>query len=76
MEAKIIGVRGAGKSTLLEALAAGRATSGLTSVKVVDDRVRRLSAHYNPKKTTFAEFRTADVDWPRGDGRRGRWSST
>jgi hypothetical protein len=71
VEAKIVGLRGSGKSALLEALAAGAAgSSGIVSVKVADSRIRKLSEMWSPKKTTFAEFRTREADWPQGDGKK------
>lgn len=71
MEAKIVGLRGSGKSTLLEALAGGEvASSGIVLVKVQDSRIRKLSKMWSPKKTTFAEFRTREADWPQGDGKK------
>jgi len=72
VEARIIGLKGCGKTTLLDALSEGRAGgSGVAAVKVVDPRVRELSAIFQPKKTTFAEFRTREAEWPRREGRKG-----
>jgi ribosome-binding ATPase YchF (GTP1/OBG family) len=70
MEARVIGLRGSGKTTLIEALAEGREVGPITSVKVVDSRVRTLSEIFKPKKTTFAEIRLREPEWPRAEGRR------
>jgi GTP-binding protein YchF len=62
MKLGIIGLPGAGKSTLFETLT--KLTSDATSrkpedrlgtIRVPDERVERLSAMYNPKKTIFAQ---------------------
>jgi GTP-binding protein YchF len=62
MKLGIIGLPGAGKSTLFETLT--KITSDATSrkpedrlgtIRVPDERVERLSALYNPKKTIFAQ---------------------
>lgn len=70
MEARIIGLKGAGKRTLQAALSEGRADGAITTVKVGDARVRRLSAIFRPKKTTFAEFKVRMAHWPAATGRR------
>jgi len=75
VEAKIIGLRGAGKTTLLTALAERKAAAGVTAVKVQDPRIRVLSDIWKPKKTTFAEIRTREAEWPRSDTRKGEMSS-
>jgi len=70
MESRVIGLKGSGKTTLMEALAEGREVSAITSVKVVDSRVRKLSEIFKPKKTTFAEIRLREPEWPRSEGRK------
>ena len=61
MKLGLIGLPGAGKTTLFEALtqtrldAAQRRESRVGTVHVPDQRVDRLSALYNPRKTTYAQ---------------------
>jgi len=62
MKLGIIGLPGAGKSTLFEALtkilpdeASRKPEDRLGTIRVPDERVDRLSAMYNPKKTIFAQ---------------------
>jgi GTP-binding protein YchF len=62
MKLGIIGLPGAGKSTLFEALtkivpdeASRKPEDRLGTIRVPDERVERLSAMYNPKKTIFAQ---------------------
>jgi ribosome-binding ATPase YchF (GTP1/OBG family) len=71
MEARIVGLRGCGKSTLISALSEGRAEGGLATVHMGDDRVRRLSEIFEPKKTTFAEFRVSEAAWVEASARKG-----
>ena len=61
MEARIIGLKGCGKTTLVTALAEGRGEGHMASVHVGDPRVRALSEVFQPKKTTYAEFRAQEV---------------
>jgi len=62
MKLGIIGLPGAGKSTLFEALTkivqdetSRKPEDRLGTIRVPDERVDRLSAMYNPKKTIFAQ---------------------
>ncbi|KPJ97267.1 MAG: GTP-binding protein [Desulfobacterales bacterium SG8_35] len=62
MKLGIIGLPGAGKATLFEALtkivtdeASRKPEDRLGTIRVPDERVERLSAMYNPKKTIFAQ---------------------
>ncbi len=61
MKLGLIGRTGAGKTTLFEALTKSRfdtlqrKESRIGTVKVPDDRVDRLSAMYQPRKTIFAQ---------------------
>jgi ribosome-binding ATPase len=71
MEARIIGLKGCGKSTLVAALAEGRGEGHIATVHVGDDRVRKLSEIFVPKKTTFAEFKVQEVAWPEASARKG-----
>ena len=71
MEARIIGLKGCGKTTLVAALAEGRGEGHVATVHVGDSRVRTLSEIFQPKKTTFAEFKVREVAWPEATGRKG-----
>ena len=71
MEARIIGLKGCGKTTLVTALAEGRGEGHVATVHVGDSRVRALSEIFQPKKTTFAEFRVREVAWPEASARKG-----
>jgi ribosome-binding ATPase YchF (GTP1/OBG family) len=71
MEARIIGLKGCGKTTLAAALAEGRGEGHIATVHVGDSRVRTLSDIFQPKKTTFAEFRVQEVAWPEASARKG-----
>jgi len=71
MEARIIGLKGCGKSTLVAALAEGRGEGHIATVHVGDARVRKLSEIFQPKKTTFAEFKVQEVAWPEASARKG-----
>ena len=71
MEARIIGLKGCGKTTLVAALAEGRGEGHVATVHVGDPRIRVLSEIFQPKKTTFAEFKVREVAWPEATGRKG-----
>jgi len=71
VEARIIGLKGCGKTTLVAALAEGRGEGHIATVHVGDARVRVLSEIFQPKKTTFAEFRVREVAWPEASARKG-----
>jgi ribosome-binding ATPase YchF (GTP1/OBG family) len=71
LEARIIGLKGCGKTTLVAALAEGRGEGHVAAVHVGDSRVRTLSEIFQPKKTTFAEFKVREVAWPEATGRKG-----
>jgi ribosome-binding ATPase len=76
----ILGLPGSGKSTLFEILmqgagmsapgASGREQVGV--VRVPDERVDRLSALYQPKKTTYAQVQFVDSAAARGAGEGAR----
>jgi ribosome-binding ATPase YchF (GTP1/OBG family) len=72
MEARIIGLKGSGKSTLMAALAGGRSDGTITTVRMGDDRIRRLSELFKPRKTTFAEFRVREAAWPEASARKAQ----
>lgn len=71
VEARIIGLKGCGKTTLVAALAEGRGEGHIATVHVGDSRVRALSDMFQPKKTTFAEFKVREVAWPEASARKG-----
>jgi hypothetical protein len=71
VEARIIGLKACGKSTLVAALAEGRGEGHIATVHVGDPRVRTLSEIFQPKKTTFAEFKVQEVGWPEASARKG-----
>ena len=76
MKIGLVGLPGSGKSTVFNALTGMSVETGygsvpgkqnLGSVKVPDERVDKLSAMYNPKKSTYAEVVFSDV----GGGTQG-----
>ena len=81
MQVTIVGLPGAGKTTVFNALTGGHAETGgfsgaraapnLSVVKVPDERVDRLAALFNPKKTTYADVTYVDVAIPAGAAREG-----
>ncbi len=82
MELGITGLPLTGKTTLFNALTGESVETGgwsqsadphLAVVKVPDDRVTKLSAMYEPKKTTYATVQYADVaGLARGSGSRAQ----
>jgi GTP-binding protein YchF len=76
----ILGLPGSGKTTLFEILMQGAGTSSpgasgreqVGVVRVPDERVDRLSALYEPKKTTYAQVQFVDSAAARGAGESGR----
>jgi len=81
MQVTIVGLPGSGKTTVFNALTGGHAATGgfsggraapnVSVVKVPDERVDRLSALFNPKKTTYADVTYVDVAIPAGAAREG-----
>jgi ribosome-binding ATPase len=81
VQVTIVGLPGSGKTTVFNALTGGhaeiggfsgsRAAPNLSVVKVPDDRVDRLAALFNPKKTTYADVTYVDVAIPAGAAREG-----
>lgn len=76
MKAGLVGYAQSGKTTLFNALTglhkggpSARGQVNLGAIKVPDPRIDALSAHYKPRKTTFAEVRFVDVPGPAGKGR-------
>lgn len=71
MELGLVGLSRSGKTTLFSALSglpmtalAGSRTAHTAAIKVPDPRIDRLSAIFNPRKTTYAEVTFVD---PGGD---------
>jgi ribosome-binding ATPase len=81
VQVTIVGLPGSGKTTVFNALTGGHAETGgfsgsraapnVNVVKVPDERVDRLSALFNPKKTTYADVTYVDVAIPAGAAREG-----
>jgi ribosome-binding ATPase len=81
VQVTIVGLPGSGKTTVFNALTGGHAETGgfsgsraapnLSVVKVPDERVDRLAALFNPKKTTYADVTYVDVGIPAGAAREG-----
>jgi GTP-binding protein YchF len=81
VQVTIVGLPGSGKTTAFNALTGGHAETGgfsgsraapnLSVVKVPDERVDRLAALFNPKKTTYADVTYVDVAIPAGAAREG-----
>lgn len=75
MKLALCGSPGAGKTTLFQALAGrklavgkGRDEAGVALLTVPDARVDRLSALFQPKKTTYAQINFLDPPAPVGAG--------
>ncbi|HEU5325027.1 MAG TPA: redox-regulated ATPase YchF [Candidatus Limnocylindria bacterium] len=81
MQVTIVGLPGSGKTTVFNALTGGHAETGgfsggraapnVSVVKVPDERLDRLAALFNPKKTTHADVTYVDVAIPAGAAREG-----
>ena len=81
MQVTIVGLPGSGKTTVFNALTGGHAETGgfsggraapnVSVVKVPDERVDRLAALFNPKKTVYADVTYVDVAIPAGAAREG-----
>jgi len=81
MQVTIVGLPGSGKTTVFNALtgahaetggfSGGRAVPNVSVVKVPDERVDRLAALFNPKKTVYADVTYVDVAIPAGAAREG-----
>jgi ribosome-binding ATPase len=81
MQVTIVGLPGSGKTTVFNALTGGHAETGgfsgsraapnVSVVKVPDDRVDRLAALFNPKKSAYADVTYVDVAIPAGAAREG-----
>lgn len=68
MKVGIFGKDGAGKSTLFRSLADGSGAAapgrqgGVCTIKVPDERLERLAAHFRPKKVTPVSVTFAEID--------------
>jgi ribosome-binding ATPase len=81
MQVTIVGLPASGKTTVFNALtgahaetggfSGGRAVPNVSVVKVPDERVDRLAALFNPKKTAYADVTYVDVAIPAGAAREG-----
>lgn len=81
MQVTIVGLPGSGKTTVFNALTGGHAETGgfsggraapnVSVVKVPDERLDRLAALFQPKKTTHADVTYVDVAIPAGAAREG-----
>ena len=81
MQVTIVGLPGSGKTTVFNALTGGHAETGgfsggraapnVSVVQVPDERVDRLAALFNPKKTVYADVTYVDVASPAGAAREG-----
>jgi len=81
MQVTIVGLPGSGKTTVFNALtgsqagtggfSGGRAAPNIGVVKVPDERLDRLSALFNPRKTIHADVTYVDVAIPAGAAREG-----
>ncbi|HET9416830.1 MAG TPA: DUF933 domain-containing protein [Candidatus Limnocylindria bacterium] len=81
MQVTIVGLPGSGKTTVFNALTGGHAETGgfsgaraapnVSVVKVPDERVDRLAALFNPKKSVYADVTYVDVAIPAGAAREG-----
>lgn len=81
MQVTIVGLPGCGKTTVFNALTGGHAETGGYSggraapnigvVKVPDERVDRLAALFNPRRTIHADVTYVDVAIPAGAAREG-----
>jgi GTP-binding protein YchF len=73
----LVGFAGSGKTTVFNAMTGLDAPVGyggevrLGTVRVPDERIDRLSAIFNPKKTTYAEVTFCDVPGEHGAERKG-----
>jgi GTP-binding protein YchF len=72
MQVGIAGYRGAGKTTVFNCLTGAQATTGYGGakeanrgvIKVPDERIDKLAAIFQPKKTTYADIAFVDVPPP------------
>jgi GTP-binding protein YchF len=77
MKIGLVGFAGSGKTTVFNAMTGLNAPVGfggdlrVGTVKVPDERIRKLSAIYSPRKTTFAEIAFCDIPGEYGAEKAG-----
>jgi ribosome-binding ATPase len=77
MKIGLVGFAGSGKTTVFNTMTGLDVPVGyggevrLGTVRVPDERIDRLSAMFNPKKTTYAEMTFCDVPGEHGAERKG-----
>lgn len=77
MKIGLVGFAGSGKTTVFNTMTGLDVPVGfggevrLGTVRVPDERIARLSAMFNPKKTTYAEMTFCDVPGEHGAERKG-----
>ncbi len=77
MRIGLVGFAGSGKTTVFNAMTGLGVPVGfggdvrLGTVRVPDARVDALSAHFSPRKTTYAEIRFCDIPGEHGAASRG-----
>ncbi len=77
MKIGLVGFAGSGKTTVFNTMTGMDVPVGfggelrLGVVRVPDERIDKLSAHFSPKKTTFAEMSFCDVPGEHGADKKG-----
>lgn len=77
MKIGLVGFAGSGKTTVFNSMTGMDAPVGfggeirLGTARVPDDRIDSLSAHFSPKKTTYAEMAFADIPGEHGAEKKG-----
>ena len=77
MKIGLVGFAGSGKTTVFNTMTGLDVPVGfggevrLGSVRVPDERIDKLSAMFNPKKTTYAEMAFCDVPGEHGAEKKG-----
>lgn len=77
MKIGLVGFAGSGKTTVFNAMTGLDVPVGfggevrVGTVKVPDQRIRDLSVHYNPRKTTYAEMVFCDIPGEHGAEKKG-----
>ena len=77
MKIGLVGFAGSGKTTVFNAMTGLNAPVGfggdlrVGTVKVPDERIRKLSAIYSPRKTTYAEIAFCDIPGEHGAEKAG-----
>ncbi|WP_420632516.1 DUF933 domain-containing protein [Candidatus Palauibacter sp.] len=77
MKIGLVGFAGSGKTTVFNAMTGLGVPVGfggevrLGTVRVPDPRLDALSAHYSPRKTTYAEMRFCDIPGEYGAAKKG-----